>query len=141
MPIPNFFHFLKLFSRRQRMPQAEVSVWRNPWIFFTRIAENTPQLNRSDNEILSYCVRHHEQVARLKVTELADKLFISPASVIRFCKKLGFSGFAEFKASLRMELGETPGIQKQIPAPPTFSGISKRPSRWYRKKRWSVFWN
>lgn len=88
--------------------------------FFTRIAEHTPQLNRSDNEILSYCVRHHEQVARLKVTELADKLFISPASVIRFCKKLGFSGFAEFKASLRMELGETPGTQKQDSRPTDF---------------------
>lgn len=40
--------------------------------FFTRIAERTPLLNRSDNEILSYCIRHHENVARFKVTELAD---------------------------------------------------------------------
>lgn len=53
--------------------------------FFTRIAEHTPQLNKNDNEILSYCIRNHAEIANLKVTELADRLFISPASVVRFC--------------------------------------------------------
>ena len=74
--------------------------------FFTRIAEHTPQLNKNDNEILSYCIRNHTEIANLKVTELADRLFISPASVVRFCKKLGFSGYSDFKASLRMDLFE-----------------------------------
>ena len=60
--------------------------------FFTRIAEHTPQLNKNDNELLSYCIRNHTEIANLKVTELADRLFISPASVVRICKKLGFSG-------------------------------------------------
>lgn len=54
--------------------------------FFTRIAEHTPQLNKNDNEILSYCIRNHAEIANLKVTELADRLFISPASVVRFCQ-------------------------------------------------------
>ena len=48
--------------------------------FFTRIAEHTPQLNKNDNELLSYCIRNHTEIANLKVTELADRLFISPAS-------------------------------------------------------------
>ena len=74
--------------------------------FFTRIAEHTPQLNKNDNELLSYCIRNHTEIANLKVTELADRLFISPASVVRFCKKLGFSGYSDFKASLRMDLFE-----------------------------------
>lgn len=43
--------------------------------FFTRIAEHTPQLNKNDNEILSYCIRNHAEIANLKVTELADRLF------------------------------------------------------------------
>ena len=74
--------------------------------FFTRIAEHTPQLNKNDNVLLSYCIRNHTEIANLKVTELADRLFISPASVVRFCKKLGFSGYSDFKASLRMDLFE-----------------------------------
>ena len=34
--------------------------------FFTRIAEHTPQLNKNDNEILSYCIRNHAEIANLK---------------------------------------------------------------------------
>ena len=76
--------------------------------FFAHIAEHTPQLNRNDNEILSYCIRNHALVSTLKVADLAERLFVSPASVVRFCQKLGFSGFSEFKAALRIELADVP---------------------------------
>lgn len=74
--------------------------------FYNRIAERTPLLNKSDNEILSYCIRNNKKIAEMKVKEVADALYTSPASVIRFCKKLGFSGFSEFKAALKVEIFE-----------------------------------
>lgn len=74
--------------------------------FYNRIAERTPLLNKSDNEILSYCIRNNKAIAGMKVKEVADALYTSPASVIRFCKKLGFSGFSEFKAALKVEIFE-----------------------------------
>lgn len=74
--------------------------------FYNRIAENTHQLSKSDNEILSYCIRNNQKLSGMKVREVADELYTSPASVIRFCKKLGFSGFAEFKAALKVELSQ-----------------------------------
>lgn len=101
--------------------------------FFTRIAEHTPQLNKNDNELLSYCIRNHTEIANLKVTELADRLFISPASVVRFCKKLGFSGYSDFKASLRMDLFE-PEETPRKSHPTDFFGISTKPSRWFRRR-------
>lgn len=76
--------------------------------FFNRIAEHTHLLNKSDNEILSYCIRNNQAIAGMKIQELAEALYISPASVIRFCKKLGFSGFSEFKAALKMEVMQHP---------------------------------
>lgn len=93
--------------------------------FFTRIAEHTPQLNKNDNEILSYCIRNHAAIANLKVTELADRLFISPASVVRFCKKLGFSGYSDFKASLRMDLFEPQETPRQAHPTDFFRDIQK----------------
>lgn len=72
--------------------------------FFNRIAENTQYLSRSDNEILSYCIQNNGKVSDMKVQEVAQVLYTSPASIIRFCKKLGFSGFSEFKAALKMEV-------------------------------------
>jgi len=77
--------------------------------FYNRIAENAHSLNKSDNEILSYCVRNNKRISGMKVQEVADELFTSPASVIRFCKKLGFSGFSEFKAALKVELFQHQG--------------------------------
>ena len=78
--------------------------------FFDQIAENANLLNKNDNEILSYCIRNHEQISRMKVQDLAARLYTSPASVIRFCKKLGFSGFSEFKAALKIELRRKEGV-------------------------------
>ncbi|MCI8742136.1 MAG: MurR/RpiR family transcriptional regulator [Lachnospiraceae bacterium] len=72
--------------------------------FYKRIAQNAQRLNKSDNEILSYCVRNNQKISGMKVQEVAQELYTSPASMIRFCKKLGFSGFSEFKAALRLEL-------------------------------------
>ena len=43
----------------------------------------------------------------MTVKDVADELYTSPASLIRFCKKLGFSGFSEFKAALKVELFQT----------------------------------
>lgn len=80
--------------------------------FFNRIAENTSRLNKNDNEILSYCIRNHEAVSHMRVQEIAEALYTSPASVIRFCKKLGFSGFSEFKAALRVEIRQEPEMKK-----------------------------
>lgn len=77
--------------------------------FFNRIAENTHLLNKNDNEILSYCIRNNQQISNMKVQEVADSLYTSPASVIRFCKKLGFSGFSEFKTALKMETSRKAG--------------------------------
>ena len=93
--------------------------------FFTRIAEHTPQLNKNDNELLSYCIRNHTEIANLKVTELADRLFISPASVVRFCKKLGFSGYSDFKASLRMDLFEPEEMPRKSHPTDFFRDIHK----------------
>lgn len=49
----------------------------------------------------------------MKVQEVADELYTSPASVIRFCKKLGFSGFSEFKAALKVEIFQNKGAQAE----------------------------
>ena len=43
---------------------------------------------------------------RRVMQEVAQELYTSPASMIRFCKKLGFSGFSEFKAALKLELSK-----------------------------------
>lgn len=88
--------------------------------FYNRIAKNTHLLNKSDNEILSYCIRNNKRISEMKVQEVADELYTSPASVIRFCKKLGFSGFSEFKAALKVEIFQSKGAQAEESRPTDF---------------------
>ena len=88
--------------------------------FYNRIAENAHLLNKSDNEILSYCIRNNQTLSKMKVQEVADTLYTSPASVVRFCKKLGFSGFSEFKAGIKAELSQNQNESGQKSHPTDF---------------------
>ena len=46
--------------------------------FYKRIAQNAQRLNKSDNEILSYCVRNNQKISGMKVQEVAQELYTSP---------------------------------------------------------------
>ena len=75
--------------------------------FYNMITDNTEKLNKTDLTILDFCLKNPKLIKNIKINDLADKLFTSPASIVRFTKKLGFAGFAEFKASLSLNIKNT----------------------------------
>lgn len=46
-----------------------------------------------------------DKLVYMSITELASQLKVAEATVVRFCKKLGYNGFQDFKLSLSKELG------------------------------------
>lgn len=70
--------------------------------FYSLISTNTKKLNDNECEILNFCMKNPKMIKEIKISELAEETYTSSASIVRFCKKLGFSGFAEFKASLSL---------------------------------------
>ncbi len=66
-------------------------------------------LSRPELEILKFAYEHTEEVLDMSIQSLAERTAYSPATILRFCKKLGYSGFAEFKYALRAELREKDG--------------------------------
>ena len=46
-----------------------------------------------------------DELIYLSITELSAKLKVAEATIVRFCKKLGYNGFQDFKLSLSKELG------------------------------------
>ena len=46
-----------------------------------------------------------DELVYMSITELASRLKVAEATVVRFCKKLGYNGFQDFKLSLSKELG------------------------------------
>ncbi|WP_217077504.1 MurR/RpiR family transcriptional regulator [Clostridium baratii] len=74
--------------------------------FYDMISVNTEKLNKNESEILDFCLRNPIKIKNMKINDLAESTYTSPSSIVRFCKKIGFSGFSEFKASLSFNTKE-----------------------------------
>ncbi len=64
-------------------------------------AVDTKSLTNTELSILEHFKSHISEIGVLSLDELSDRLYVSNASITRFCKKLGFSGFNEFKFKIR----------------------------------------
>ena len=46
----------------------------------------------TEKELAGYIINHPDEISALSATELAERAFVSKASVSRMCKKLGAEG-------------------------------------------------
>lgn len=69
-------------------------------------------LSNNELNVLKYVYEHSDEVLDMSIQTLATQTSYSSATILRFCKKLGYSGFAEFKYALRAE------ERKENPGPP-----------------------
>jgi len=60
-------------------------------------------LNDTDLTIWKYIARHRAQVRHISIHELARACAVSSTTIVRFAQKLGFDGFGELKAVMKME--------------------------------------
>lgn len=60
-------------------------------------------LNDNDMHILKYILNHKEACRDMGINDLADACLASKSSIHRLTKKLGFSGYSEFKVFLKWE--------------------------------------
>jgi DNA-binding MurR/RpiR family transcriptional regulator len=73
---------------------------------------NSNVFQNSDSIIARFVLKHGKKVVKMTVTELAEKLNLSDATIIRFCQKIGFKGYYQMKIvlaqSLRENIGDSP---------------------------------
>ncbi|KNE21130.1 MurR/RpiR family transcriptional regulator [Virgibacillus pantothenticus] len=67
------------------------------------INKNYDKLNKNDLHVLQYILSHRETCYDLSIVELANACYASRSSIHRLTKKLGFSGYSEFKVFLKWE--------------------------------------
>ncbi|MFS0752572.1 MurR/RpiR family transcriptional regulator [Oceanobacillus sp. 1P07AA] len=60
--------------------------------------------------LYNFIVTHPEKVIYMRIRDLANETHVSPTSILRFCKKLGFDGFTEFKVQLKMYMNQTENL-------------------------------
>lgn len=58
----------------------------------------------SQKAVADYVLAHYKDVPFLAVTALADKIGVSDTTIIHFCTRLGFSGYAPFRKALSAQV-------------------------------------
>jgi DNA-binding MurR/RpiR family transcriptional regulator len=69
-----------------------------------RLRSLLPTLREAERKIADYVLAHPGDVVYLSITDLADRTGTSEATVIRFARRLDYSGYAAFKIALALEL-------------------------------------
>lgn len=66
--------------------------------------ETINSLTISELDVLRFIDNNKKLVLDWSIKNLSQKTFVSTATIMRLCKKLGFSGFSEFKYYLKEEV-------------------------------------
>ena len=70
------------------------------------IANILASLSGSDRKVAEFILQNPAQVVQLPVKKLAQGSGVSEATIVRFCKKIGYGGLLSLKAELKRELLE-----------------------------------
>ncbi len=61
------------------------------------------QFTETEQHLYRFIMENRDKVMFMRVRELSEATHVSPASIVRFTRKLGFDGFSEFKVQLKQE--------------------------------------
>lgn len=70
-----------------------------------RIHTYLPSLTRSEQKVAEIVLANTDDLMYYSVTELADFAGVGETTVMRFCRKIGFNGYQDFKLSLAQNVG------------------------------------
>ncbi|MFD1129921.1 MurR/RpiR family transcriptional regulator [Paenibacillus provencensis] len=79
-----------------------------------RINTYYPSLTKSEQKVAECVLQNADDLMYYSVTELADYAGVGETTVMRFCRKIGFKGYQDFKLSLAQNAGaKKPGEQDE----------------------------
>ena len=70
-----------------------------------RLRDAKPAMTRTEQTVAAYVETHLRDVPLLSIKQLARQCGTSEASVLRFCKTLGYRGYRDFTLSLSAAMG------------------------------------
>lgn len=68
--------------------------------FYEQTSNLVKKLSSNEQIIFTYVVKNMQEVKNMSIRDLADKCFVSTATIFRFVKKLGYEGYSEFINSI-----------------------------------------
>lgn len=61
-------------------------------------------LSNAETTVNDYVLSHIDAISSMTVRELAEASYTTPTTIMRYCKKIGYSGFEEFKIKIHQDL-------------------------------------
>lgn len=71
------------------------------------IREQTPRFSTTEEKIASFVLQHSKDVLSLTVAQLSEKVGVSQAAIVRFCRKIGARSYGDFKLRLSHDVFRT----------------------------------
>lgn len=72
------------------------------------------EMGRSEKRIADYMIKNPQKLIGLSISELAQSCGSGDATVVRFARRLGFSGYQELKLRLASEFNSTSALDNTI---------------------------
>ena len=66
--------------------------------------QNTALLSDTETIVAKYLIENYRDLSNLSTRELAKRTFTSSAAIVRFCQKLGFEGYSDFRIHFLTEM-------------------------------------
>ena len=71
-------------------------------------------LSKAEKKVAQAVQNDPQKVILMTITDLSERAGVGDTTVIRFCRKLGFHGYQEFKLAVAQDLVKSPAfIEKQ----------------------------
>src|SRR5699024_12184557 len=64
------------------------------------ISSYFPSLTKSEQKVAQYVLANPDDIEATSIQELAKKVSVGESTIIRFVRKIGYSGYQEFKLAL-----------------------------------------
>lgn len=80
-------------------------------ILLIKLKNNLSAFTKKEKVIAEYVLENPSEVSTETIGALAETLDLSPGLIVRFCQKLGFQGFPEFKRALGTVETERPELR------------------------------
>ena len=77
------------------------------------INEHFHELNENEKAIIEYIIKNKGKCQEMTIIELAKETLTSKSSILRLTQKLGFSGYSEFKYSIRKDISKQNNVGQE----------------------------
>ena len=95
-----------------------------------RILDMTRDMGAAETRIAEFASSHPDEVVRMSMAALSERCGVSDPTIMRFCRRLGFEGYQDFKINLAQTLvPAAPFEYEQITAADSVENVVRKTCR------------